>query len=169
MRDRVMSMPVWSLLPVAWLAWGAVFFVVNLISGDDVAHAVVLAAIAGAVMAVATVAALKFRWRVEQRTLGGVTPTDRSTAIRASRGGPVPTDPEVRTAALELAQGDLKRQLRSRPWMTGFLVLLVVSEIAGAFYSPWAILVLVLLVPVFAFQLFVLPKRLRERIAQLSR
>jgi hypothetical protein len=170
MRDRFLSLPVWALFLILGAAWCAVFFVVNLISGDDLAHTVVLAAIGGAVMGVATVAPLKFRWRVEQRALGGVAPTDRSMAIRASRSGPVPTDPEVRTAALELAQGDLRRQLRARPWMAAVLVLLVISEIGIALTSsPWSLLVLAPLVPIMVFQLFVFPQRLRERIALLSR
>ena len=169
MRDRLMSMPVWAMLPAAWLAWGAMFLVINLISGDKVADAVVLAAIVGAVMAVTTVAALKFRWRVEQRALAAVAPTERSSAIRAARTGPVPTDPQVRTAALELAQADLKRQLRARPWMVAVLVLLTVSEIGLAFTSsPWSLLVLALIVPAFTFHMFVFPQRLRERIALLS-
>ncbi len=169
MRDRLMSMPVWGLLPVAWLAWGAIFFVINLISRDGLADAVVLAAIAGAVMAAATVGPLKIRWRVEQRALGAVSPSERSTAVRAARTGPVPTDPEARAAALALAQGDLKRLHRTRPWMIGVIALLVVSEIGLAFTgSPWTLLLAVLTVPLLVFQVILLPKRLRNRIALLS-
>ena len=169
MRDRLMSLPARVLLPACWLAWTAIFFVVGLISGDGVLRALVTAAIVAIGPGVPMGLVIRNRWRVEQRALGDVTPTDRSTAIRAARTGPIPTDPEVRTAALELAQGDLKRLLRWRPWMTVILALLVVSEIGLAFTSsPWSLLVLVFLVPSFGYQLFVFPKRLQARIALLS-
>ncbi|MEU0090972.1 hypothetical protein [Kribbella sp. NPDC006257] len=170
MRDRFLSLPVWALFLILGAAWCAVFFVVNLISGDELLPALELAAVGGAVLGLATSTTVKLSWRTQQRVLGDVQQTDRSAAIRASRSGPVPTDPEVRSAALELAQGDLRRQLRLRPWMAAVLVLLVISEIGIAFTSsPWSLLVLAPLVPIMVFQLFVFPQRLQERIALLSR
>jgi len=168
MRDRLLSLPGWALFLALGSAWFVVFFVINLISGDEVRPALGLAAIGGAVLGLATTVPAKFRWRAEQRALGEVAQTDRSAAIRASRTGPVPADADVRNAARELAEADLQRLLRWRPAMTVVLVALVASEIAVAFYSPWSLLAMVFIVPGLAFQLFVFPKRLRARIALLS-
>lgn len=169
MRDRLMSMPVWSLFLVIALPCTAVFSVIDLISGDSVPRAFIPAAFFGVLAGVAVTLGLKLAARMEKRVFGDASVDVRREARRAARTGPVPSDPDVRTAALELAQGDLKRLLRSRPWMTAILVLLVVSEIGLAFTSsPWSLLVLVPLVPVLSFQLIVFPKRLRARIALLS-
>jgi hypothetical protein len=169
MRDRLMSLPVWSLFLVIAIPCAAVMSVFDLSTGGSFPWALIPAAGFGILAGASATLGLKLAARMEKRVFGDAPIDVRRQARRAARTGPVPTDPEVRVAAFELAQEDLKRVLRSRPWMAAILVLLVVSEIGLAFTSsPWALLVLVPLVPVLSFQLIVFPKRLRARIALLS-
>ncbi|QNE16597.1 hypothetical protein F1D05_00125 [Kribbella qitaiheensis] len=161
-------MPVWALLPVTWIPWTAILFAVNLASGDSLLPAFELAAVGGVVLAVATTLPLKFRWRAERRALGEATQTDRTAAIRAARTGPVPADPEVRAGALRLAQTDLQRPQRWRPWMAVAGLVFVAGQIGLAFSSPWSLSRSGARRPVVRLLVVRLPKRPRTRIALLS-
>ena len=162
-----MSMPTWALFLVTGVPWIAVLFVIDLIYGDSLLRALIPAAIFGVLLGVATTFALKFAGRMEKRAFGDAPTEVRRAATRAARTGPVPADPAVRAAAVRLAQQQLQQVRRTRPVLAVVAVTAVTTSVIGAFFSPWPLLALAFEVPLMA-QIFLIPRRLRGRIALLS-
>lgn len=82
--------------------------------------------------------------------------------------GPVPSDPEVRVAAIRLAQEQIQRTSKVRPLLIIGMIAAMFASIAGALTgSFWSLLYLLLYIPLFVI-LLLTPKRLRKRIALLS-
>lgn len=127
MRDRLNAMPVWALLLLAWLGFTAGLFLLWTIEtaigvvdgGLRLRWLLLITAGAAIPMAAALVWGLKLRWRIENRAVGEGAPGEiRKAAVRATVKGPVPSDPEVRAAAIRLAQEQIlllaPKRLRKR-------------------------------------------------------
>ena len=98
----------------------------------------------------------------------GMTPDQADAARRAVQDGPVPAEPEVRAAALRLADRALVRALRFRVLaVAGYLFLIAWSVGAAVRSSPWFLLVTVLFVVGAVGQLLE-PGRLRRRREELA-
>jgi hypothetical protein len=111
------------------------------------------------------------------RTAAGELPVERQiAALKATRGGPIPADPEIRAAALRIADRQLKLVPSKRvmlsifPPIGGALVVITASTAPGwvtlVFTLP-AVLAVVCTV-VLIWQAYSSPRRLRERIRLLS-
>jgi Flp pilus assembly protein TadB len=82
--------------------------------------------------------------------------------------GPVPADPEIRSAARRLAGTQLETILRLRTWsMIFFSFLLALAVFNVVVNSPWYLVTAVLAATLIFFYWY-LPKRLRKRIELLS-
>ncbi|MDX6279331.1 MAG: hypothetical protein QOH03_402 [Kribbellaceae bacterium] len=168
MRDRLNSMPVWVLFILNWLIWSALLSATGLIRRESLAWMVLPAVIVAFVIAVAMTLALKARWRAEDRALGDASRTLRREASRATWTGPIPANPEIRAAAVRLAEEQLRRTRRVRPFLIVVMTLAAVSAIGAAVLgSPWQLLSVVFYFPVLIL-LLISPNRLRKRIALLS-
>ncbi|TDU83396.1 hypothetical protein EV138_5860 [Kribbella voronezhensis] len=169
MRNRLISLPTWALFPVTAVPWTAVLFAVGLIDGGSWREALLPAATVGVIVGLGTAMALKYRWRTEQHALGPIPAEDRRTAMRAARKGPAPADPEVRAAALRLAQRQLQEVRRRYPLLAIAGAVYAAADLIGVFvYSHWYLLIPAVLVVPMAISLARTPKQLRARIALLS-
>jgi hypothetical protein len=168
MRDRLNSTPTWALFLILWLAWTAVLFAVGIIPTRDYLWSLGLGAAVGLLVGAAMTFALKARLRWENRALGDTPKDARSQALRAAVKGPIPTDPELRAAALAVAEEQLRQLRRSRRLMIVALVMSGIAAVGLAFTSsPWHLLLLVFYLPTL-HTFFFAPNRLRKRISQLS-
>ena len=87
--------------------------------------------------------------------------------LRAAAGGPVPADPELRAAALELATRQLRGAERASRPVAAVLVLCAALESAAALaFTPWLWTGVAVLLVILAVQLRQ-PARLRRRIDEL--
>lgn len=110
-------------------------------------------------------------WRRQREELEGGLPADRlKLARRASMRGQVPTDPEIRAAALRIAFDGLTRS-RWQPsprLITALGVVMAIAAVgATVSRSPWALLYALVAVGNL-YSGWYLPRQLRRRIELLS-
>jgi hypothetical protein len=92
---------------------------------------------------------------------------DHRAVLRAAAGGPVPADPELRAAALELATRQLRGAQRARRPIAVLLGLCAALEaVAAVVFTPWLWVGTAVLLVILTHQLGQ-PARLRRRIAEL--
>lgn len=107
----------------------------------------------------------------DQRTAaftGGLTPERRTVAVRASRRGPVPDDPAIRTAAAALTQDQLEQSINQRSKnLTIFGVIGVLELVMALTSSRWYWLAVLMFAAVSVAQLRQ-PQALRRRLALLN-
>lgn len=106
----------------------------------------------------------------------GLSPEARKAAYRAARRGPAPAEPEVRAAALEIAERQLARVRKARIWLVIATVCVVLSAVLTTLDALtsgnddgqpwWRLWPAVLVSGVLGAQLFQ-PRQLRRRIAVL--
>lgn len=169
MRDRLNLMPTWALLLILWAIWAATGFVMGALSGLDPRWNAGLAGGLGLIAAAAFTAGLKIRFRWENRALGDVSKDVRRLALRAAWKGPVPTDPEVRTAAIAVAEEQLRQMRRTRPILIVALALGLVAVTGSAITgSPWQLLYNLPYIFVLVATFAVAPRRLRKRLVLLA-
>ena len=98
----------------------------------------------------------------------GLTEEGRWVAERASRRGPVPDDPQIRSAAAGLARDGLERVLRERTYGLVSFGLITLSWVLLATTRSWGWLVVVVLVATIVF-LLLRPRMVRQRLVLLER
>jgi hypothetical protein len=115
-------------------------------------------------------------WELARSAAGDLPPGPLAAAVRAARSGAVPTDPDIRAAALKIAD----HQLKTIPSKTVLLSVLplafgVVAMITASAAPGWVLAVFVLpavlavvFTGVLAWQAFLWPPRLRKRIRLLT-
>lgn len=169
MRERLNTMPTWALLLVTWLFWAVVTFVMGVVADRDLLWTFVFAVGIGLITAAALTFGIKSRLRWENRALGDASKDVRRQALRAAWKGPVPADPEVRAAAIEVAQEQLRQMRRTRLILVVAVTVGLVATIASAITgSPWRMLYTLPYVVLFAAAFVLTPRRLRHRLALLS-
>ncbi|MEV8376452.1 hypothetical protein AB0P21_27160 [Kribbella sp. NPDC056861] len=167
MVDRWRSLPTPVLCLLIWLAATPLAFGAGAFAGVSWLWTAVTAVVFGLAVAVALTFGLRTRWRIQDKALGDASPALRRPALRAAWSGPVPADPEIRSAALRIAEHQLRQVRRTRPIMLIGLALMLVSVVGNAIIDPWKLLFSLCYVPlivVFAMT----PGRLRRRIVLLS-
>jgi hypothetical protein len=131
----------------------------------------VIAAIAAIVSAAATWWWFEPRWRRERAQVEGDLPAEKlGLARRAAERGPVPTDPEIRAAALRIASHNLTRssQHPGPRLSTALGVVMAIATVGAALSgSLWAFLYAPTAAVVLYSGLYH-PKQLRRRIELLS-
>ena len=167
MRDRVRLLPVWALLLLTGVPAAAYGFVVGLVTGADPLWNLGFAVLIGLALAVALTFSLRTRWRLQDEAIGQVSADFRRSVSRAAWTGPIPADPEIRVAAVQLAERHLQHARRVRPWMYVAVAGLAISIIGNAILDPWKLLFSIFYLPLPVL-IFIGPKRLRSRIALLS-
>jgi predicted outer membrane lipoprotein len=106
----------------------------------------------------------------EMRAVEGDIPTGKlKSAHRAAASGPIPEDPEVRAAALRIANRQLRQYGQTRrPLRIGLAVLMLTASVIGTVSSsPWYLLFALAPVSILVSHLY-LPRRTRRRIELLS-
>lgn len=168
MRERLNTTPTWALLLILWLFWTVITFVMGVIAVRDLLWTSVFAVGIGLITAAALTFAIKIRLRWENRALGDVSKDVRRQALRAAWKGPVPADPEVRAAAISVAQEQLRQARRARPILIIVAACGLVAAVGSAVVgSAWQLLTAaphLFLLAAF----FLSPKRLHNRLALLS-
>jgi hypothetical protein len=139
------------------------------------------AAVVCGMLAVALVGSVTERWSRGRRALaasaaGNLSVDQQVVAFLAARSGPVPADPEVRAAALRIADHYLKRVPPKAVLLSaGPLPFAVIATVALSTAPGWVVAVLllpallaVICTAVLIWQAYYWPGRLRERIGLLS-
>jgi hypothetical protein len=110
-------------------------------------------------------------WRRKREELEGGLPADKvKLARRASMRGPIPTDPEVRAAALRFASNSLARsrwQLGPR-FTTALGAMMAIASVAAAVSGSLRALPYSLSASAILYSGWYLPRQLRRRIELLS-
>ena len=119
----------------------------------------------GAVMAFS----IDKRRRAMRAAVGDLPTGEAKAARRAADRGPIPTDPEIRAAAVRIAtqQLDLLRPVLRRRFIVAMVLLLTFSVVGAVIESPWYLLYALVPALVLTSQWY-LPRRIRRRIRLLS-
>jgi hypothetical protein len=166
-------MRTWLTGILAGLLYGVLFaLAAHYLVSEDWTAAVIAGAVTGPLFGLVMAIVQRRTDRLFSSLPGDLTRKQRQAATRASRRGPVPADPAIRAAALDLAHRQLERyQTR---WMRVALVavpiFLVLSAVASRLdddHQWWSGLVQLAGAALFGFMAFE-PRRLRRRVAALS-
>jgi Flp pilus assembly protein TadB len=119
----------------------------------------------GAVMAFS----IDKRRRAMGAAVGDLPTGGAKAARRAADRGPIPTDPEIRAAAVRIAtqQLDLLRPVLRRRFIVAMVLLLTFSVVGAVIESPWYLLYALVPALLLTSQWY-LPRRIRRRIRLLS-
>jgi hypothetical protein len=176
MRDRLHALPPWLFLLLDWVGMTVLLLVALTIQFAvrpvdlelSTSWRLMIAAVTGLLIAVPLAKAIKHRWRLQDRAMGDSPVDVRRAAVKAAWKGPVPADPEVRAAALRLAQEHLAKTGKARLLVFVGVGLVLISAVGSAVTgSPWRLLFIALYVPLLVTVVRA-PNRLRRRIAELS-
>ncbi|WP_433164822.1 hypothetical protein [Kribbella sp. CA-247076] len=170
MRIDLLSGPRWISAVVIGVLYGALFVLFVRFLGDESWRgALVAGAISGPVFGVLFTFIMAKRRREVQAMVGDVPPEQLASIERAARRGPLPSDPELRQAAANVARHQVNHYRRQRWWFIVAAVLLLgsaVTQLIDQRYAGGTISLAAALVLAFV------PwdqKRLRRRADELSR
>jgi hypothetical protein len=155
------------------LLYGVLFaLAMHYLAAEDWNAAVIAGAVTGPPFGIVVTILQRRTNRLMSTLPSDLTKKQRQTAARASRRGPVPTDPAVRAAALNFAHQQLERY--GARWMRVALVVaplfLVLSAVAALLDDDrqwWSGILQLAGAAMFGFMAFE-PRRLRRRVAVLS-
>lgn len=173
MRQRVVNAPWWALSLCTGVLFGLAFGIVSALfmrPADGVPAFGVTVGVIGGILFGLVMGPVLARLNGRARDALGELPAGRhSEVLRAASRGPVPADPEIRTAAARLAEVQLAQTLRYRTLgLIVFPVLLVLQAVLAVAVSAWFGLGVVLFGALLALQV-VEPRRLRRRVEILKR
>jgi hypothetical protein len=171
MRIDPLHIKPWVAGIAAGLFFGVVLALLAIPLDLEIWPGAVFSVVVGGVL---TVIAIKLVVSNLQRRLGpaveGLSPETARVAYRAARRGPVPAEPDVRAAALGIAERQLAGMLKGRIWLLIAGACVVLSQVLVAldddsrqWWRFWPAAGMVLVVAAQFYQ----PKQLRRRIAQL--
>ena len=149
------------------LSFGLIMGGYTLARGSNLITALVGGLLGGLVFGVLMGPLLRAQFDRQRQAVGVLDERVRRPAGRASLWGPAPEDPEVRAAALRVAEHGLAEQERRSVWTRVLLVLFLALEVWQAIVSsPWFWIPAAFFAALLASSLL-LPRRLRRRIALL--
>lgn len=153
-------------IPTA-IVLGLVF---RFVDGSGWGETLIFAAGGGVLLGGTVALGFSMRRRMLRQATGDASTQILIPASRATWKGPVPSDPEIRSAALAIATRQLATTKRLHIPFILCGVLLLVSMVGGAVAGGgWSSLwTLPAILGIVVAQLFYTPKRLRQRIQQLS-
>jgi hypothetical protein len=162
--------PMWQTVFFFGVPFGVLFGVFLALTDEDAKAATITGVCSGLVFGVAM--ALIFR---RQRNdwagiLDDVPEDDWKATQRAAWRGPAPADPRLRTAALQLAETNLRRMQKYRTLVCivfGLNLVLSIVQVSLHFSILRLILVAIWLFALLS-QAWYYPRRLRARVAELS-
>ncbi|GAA3578777.1 hypothetical protein [Kribbella ginsengisoli] len=171
MRISVEKAPAWVICLLTGVPFGAYMGALSRNDGSSLRSAV----ISGAAVGLAFGIAMAFAWRkrllpLVQAVGPEASRADQRAAGRALRRGPVPADPEVRAAAIRLANRQLELLRLGRTRSLIILSLLLVVSVIGLFADPgsfWHIPLVVAIPLLIAYQIL-RPRMLRARLEELT-
>lgn len=142
-----------------------------LLSDHGWSRALIAGAVSGPLFGIATAIMQRRADSAVSSLPGDLTSEQRRTAARASRHGPIPTDPAIQAAALALAQEQLNRY--GPRWMRALLfvlpILFLLTGVSAVLDDDeWWKAILRLACAVVFGRLAFEPYRFRRRIAVLS-
>jgi Flp pilus assembly protein TadB len=170
MRAYLSKAPRWIMAVIIGLPFGIMMGIYTKIDGPmSSAGAVLEGLVAGVFFGVAMAFSIDKRRRAMRAAVGDLPTGEAKAARRAADRGPIPTDPEIRAAAVRIAtqQLDLLRPVLRRRFIVAMVLLLTFSVVGAVIESPWYLLYA--LVPALLLtSLWYLPRRIRRRIRLLS-
>jgi hypothetical protein len=162
--------PRWLRMSLACLVGGAGTGIFVRTDGASWTTSAVVGGIAGIVFALA-IWWFEPKWRRERAELEGDLPADKvQLARRAAERGPVPTDPEIRAAALRIASHGLTTSSRyPGPRLTTAIgVVMAIATIRAAMSGSWWAPLYALSASAMLYSGLYRPKQLRRRIDLLA-
>jgi Flp pilus assembly protein TadB len=170
MRAYLSKAPRWIMAVSIGLPFGIMMGIYIKIDGPTSwMGAVVGGLVAGVFFGAVMAFSIDKRLRAMRAAVGDLPAGEAKAARRAADRGPIPTDPEIRAAAVRIAtqQLDLLRPVLRRRFIVGMVLLLTFSVVGAVIESPWYLLYA--LVPaLFLTSQWYLPRRIRRRIRLLS-
>lgn len=168
MRAYLLNAPRWGLGVVHGVLFGAVMAVVGLLRDETAPEALARGVFSGTVFGLLMAASSYRQDRRLREAVDGLPPRQQQVALRAVARGPVPDEPEVRAAALRLAERQLAANRRFRTVnVVLFGGLLMVAASLAVTGSPWWWLGVALWSAALAGQVWT-GRRLEQRVALLS-
>ena len=171
MRGRLQRIPTWVLVPLMGVPFGTAMGISVKNDGGSTGSAVLAGILLGLFFGLAMTLAQNRQLPFLRQARGAIpSPTLRRAAIRAVRGGPVPADPEVRMAAIRLAESQLELLHRQRRASLIVWPLLLAAAIASSLadHSPrWPIGLVAIYLSLIGYQI-VRPRMLRSRLKELT-
>ncbi|MEV6411368.1 hypothetical protein [Kribbella sp. NPDC051718] len=172
MRERLGRIPTWALVPLMGVPVGAAMGISVTKDGGSTGSAMLSGILLGLFFGLAMTFALNRQRPLVRQALGtNTSPALRRAAIRAVRWGPVPADPEVRAAAIRLAEYQLNLLRGQRRVLLIVWPLLLAATIASTLAydnAPWPIALVAIYLSLIGYQLL-RPKILRARIEELTK
>ncbi|GAB3834607.1 hypothetical protein [Kribbella italica] len=158
-----LTAPVWALVLLAGLPVGALIALLIVLSGDTVTFAVVFGAAVGLLFGL-VIAVGSHRHRRDLRPLLDRLPEPGWTLARAAaRDGQVPTDPEVRAAAIELLDLRIRNLRRARTGLVLVLGLNLLIALVNIALGNWWFILAALAWAAGLLERWQAPRRLHRR------
>ncbi|GAA0941744.1 hypothetical protein GCM10009554_33630 [Kribbella koreensis] len=171
MRGRLGTIPTWASVLLMGLPFGVAMGISVTKDRGSTESAVVSGILLGLFFGLAmTIASNRQRPLLRQALGTNTSPALRRAATRAVRRGPVPADPEVRAAAIGLAEYQLNLLTGRRRLSLIIWPLVLAAIIASTLVfddAPWPIALIAICLSLIADQIL-RPKYLRARIAVLK-
>jgi Flp pilus assembly protein TadB len=171
MRAYLSKAPRWITAPIIGLPFGIMMGIYTKIDGPTSWLGAVLGGLVGGVFFGAVMAFSLDKRRRSMRAAVGDLPTGEAKAARrAADRGPIPTDPEIRAAAVRIAtqqQLDLLCPVSRRLFIVAMVLSLTFSVVGAVTESPWYLLYALVPALLLTSQWY-LPRRIRRRIKLLS-
>jgi hypothetical protein len=162
LRGALIRAPWWVWALVLGTLFGLGQFTVQLVSGRSVVPSAVGAAVAALLFGVIAGPGMHRRDVGHRAAMGDIPMARRRTVNRAARRGPVPTDPELRRAALAVLALQLETYRRQRWAIVFWSFMIAVSVLLAVPDGGWWLLAVPLFTGFLALQLW-MPRQLRRR------
>jgi hypothetical protein len=144
MRAYLSKAPRWIMAVITGLPVGIMMAIYTKIDGPTSWLGAVLGGLVGGVCFGAVMAfSIDKRRRAMRAAVGDLPRGEAKAARRAADHGPIPTDPEIRAAAVRIAtqlQLDLLRPIRRRLFIVAMVLSLTFSVVGAVIESPWYLL-----------------------------
>lgn len=169
MRANRLEVPVWILAVIGGTLFGASMGFFARRGGADWVSVGVAVLVPGVIFG-GGMWSWASTWLTRMKEAVGDLPADKAKSVRqAAARGPVPSDPEVRAAALRLARAQLAEYAGMYRWgSVAVLTLLTFGFIVRAVTDSLLALAPALLFGALLFGQWYMPRRLRRRISLLS-
>jgi len=147
MRAALAVAPRWAQSVVAGVFFGLIFALGYRAWGEDWGSVLFVAILSSVIFGASAYRTGLSRDRELRETLAPLAPVQRRRAVRAAHRGPIPSDPAVLDAALDIAGYDLARSKENRGLALILMAAFTVAAGAAAIvqHSPWWAIVVVLL------------------------
>jgi hypothetical protein len=157
-----LTAPVWALILLTGLPVGALIALLIVVSGDTLTFAVVFGAAVGLLFGL-VIAVGSHQHRRDLPLLERLPEPGWTLARAAARGGPVPTNPEVRAVAVELLDLRIRNLRRARTGLVLVLGLNLLIALVNIALGNWWFILAALAWAAGLLERWQAPRRLHRR------